>query len=124
MMNSAFTVAELDAALAMLQLKKSPGPDKIVNEMMLHPCPSPPTKKKLLQLINDSWRTRTVAQIWKEAVMVPVHKKEKDKTKADSYHPVSLTSCVGKFTEHLTNTRLAWHLEIKGLIHPEQAAFR
>ena len=99
MMSSPFTVAELDTALATLQLKKSPHPDKIANEMLLHLDPA--AKKKLLQLINASWRTGTVPQIWKHAIVVPVLKKGKDKTKADSYHPISLTSCMGKLTECL-----------------------
>ena len=75
-MNSPFTVAELDTTLDTLQLKKSSSPDKITNEMLLHLGPA--AKKKLLQLINDSRRTGTVPQIWKEATMVPVYKKGKD----------------------------------------------
>ena len=56
--------------------------------------------------------------------MVPVHKERKDKTKANSYRPISLTSCMGKRTECLINTRLMWHLEIQALMNPEQAAYR
>ena len=89
-MYSPYTVAELDAALATLQLKKFPGPYKITNEMLLH-C-GPAAKKTVLQLINGSWRTGTVIQIWKEAIMVPVHEQGKDKTKADilSFQPSQL----------------------------------
>ena len=43
---------------------------------------------------------------------------------ADSYHPISLTSCVKKLMEHLINTRLMWHLGGKQHISPEQAAIR
>ena len=28
--------------------------------------------------------------------MIPIHKKDKDKTEADSYRPISLTSCIVK----------------------------
>ena len=46
-MYSAFTVAELDTALlAKLQMKKSPGPDKITNEMLLHLGPATTTTTK------------------------------------------------------------------------------
>ena len=62
--------------------------------------------------------------IWKEAIVVPVLKKGKDKTRAGSYLPVSLTCFMGKVTERLINTRRMWHLETKGLINPEQAVFR
>ena len=56
--------------------------------------------------------------------MIPILKRGKDKSKAESYRPISLTSCVGKLMEHLINTRLMWHLEDKKQITPEQAAFR
>ena len=121
-MNSPFVTKELEDALTMLKLRKSPGTDNITNEMFLHlgPC----SKKKLLQLFNDGWRTGTVPQVWREAIMIHILKTGKDKSKAESYRPVSLTSCVGKLVERLINTRLMWHLEEKKRITPEQAAFR
>jgi ribonuclease HI len=122
LMNSPFTTAELEDALKTLKLRKSPGADKITNEMLLNLGPK--AKKKLLQLMNESWRTGIVPQVWREAIMIPVHKKGKDKSKADSYRPISLTSCMGKLAERLINTRLMWHLEQKQHIGPEQAAFR
>ena len=121
-MDAPFTSQELEDALATLKLQKAPGPDGITNEMLLHLGPH--SKKKLLQLYNDGWRTGTVPQAWKEAIMIPIHKKGKDKSKAESYRPISLTSCVGKLMERLINTRLMWHLEEKKHITPEQAAFR
>ena len=118
---SSFVTKELEDALTMLKLRKAPGPDNIANEMLLHlgPC----SKKKLLQLFNDGWRTGIVPQVWREAIMIPILKRGKDKSKAESYRPVSLTSCVGKLMERLINTRLVWHLEEKKHITPEQAAF-
>ena len=122
LMNSPFTLEEFEQGLTALQLKKSPGPDKITNEMLLNLGPR--TKKKLLQLYNESWKTGNVPQVWKDATMIPVHKKGKDKSEASSYRPISLTSCTGKLLERLINNRLMWHLERKQHISPEQAAFR
>ena len=121
-MNSPFKMEELKAALSCLSLKKAPGPDEITNEMLINMGPQ--AKKKLLQLFNDSWRTGIVPEVWKEATILPIHKKGKDKKKATSYRPISLTSCVGKLLERLINNRLTWHLESKGHINAEQAAFR
>ena len=121
-MDKPFITEELDDALRFLPLKKSPGPDEITNEMLINLGPK--CKKKLLQLFNDGWRTGTVPQIWREAIMIPVHKAGKDKSKAENYRPISLTSCMGKLMERLINTRLMWHLEKKQHIKPEQAAFR
>lgn len=121
-MNSPFTRQELEEAMASLKLKKSPGPDKIHNEMLIHLGPK--AQKKLLQIFNDSWRSGLTPQTWKVATMIPVYKKGKDKTKAVSYRPISLLSCIGKLMERLVNNRLVWYLEEKKLISPEQAAFR
>jgi len=51
--NSPFKMEELQAGLSKLLLKKAPGPDEITNEMLINLGPQ--AKKKLLQLINDSW---------------------------------------------------------------------
>ena len=68
MMNSPFVTKELEDALAMLKLRKASVPDNITNEMLLHlgPC----SKKKLLQLFNDGWRTGTLPQVWREAIII------------------------------------------------------
>ena len=80
-------------------------------------------KQTKLQLFDGGWRTGTVPQVWREAIMIAILKRGKDKSKAESYRPISLTSCVGKLMERLINTRLMWHLENKKHITPEQAAF-
>ena len=49
---------------------------------------------------------------------------KKDRSKADSYIPISLTSCVGKLVERLINTRLTWYLEKRQIITPQKAGFR
>ena len=88
----------------MLKLEKTYGLDKITNGMFLHLGPH--SKKKLLQLFNDGWRTGKLSQVWREDIMIPILKRDKDKSKAESYRPISLTSCVGKLMEHIINTRL------------------
>ena len=56
--------------------------------------------------------------------MIPILKKGKDPKKANSYRPVSLTSCVVKTMERIVNERLKWYLETETLLAPEQAGFR
>ena len=121
-MNKLFNMREFEEALNTLKEKKSPGPDKVTNEMLLHLGKR--AKTKLLATFNNSWTTGHVPQAWREADMVPIHKKGKDQNKVDSYRPISLTSCVGKLMERLINSRLTWHLEKNNIISPEQAGFR
>ena len=121
-MNCPFNTKELEEALKTLQNKKSPGPDKITNEMLAHLGTN--AKFKLLGICNNSWKAGHVPQSWREAHMVPIHKKGNDRANTDSYRPISLTSCVGKLMERLINTHLVWHLEKNNIITPEQAGFR
>ena len=121
-MNCPFNTKEFEEALKTLEDKKSPGPDKITNEMLEHLGTK--AKSKLLGIFNNRWKTGHVPQSWREADMVPIHKKGKDRANTDSYRPISLTSCVGKLMERMINTRLVWHLEKNNIITPEQAGFR
>jgi hypothetical protein len=82
------------------------------------------SKSILLKIFNVSWKCGSLPHCWREADTIPVYKKGKDKNKAESDHPISLTSCVDKLMEHLVNTRLIWHLEEKQLFSPKQADFR
>ena len=93
---------ELEDALSWLKQKKCPGADQITNEMLQQLGLK--AKKKLIQSFNESWRTGIVPQVWREAIMIPVHKKGKNKTKAESYRAISLTSCAGKLMERLIDT--------------------
>nr|KAG5706601.1 hypothetical protein BaRGS_005671 [Batillaria attramentaria] len=116
------TLQELRAALRRLKKKKSPGPDNISNEMLLHLGNT--ATLKLLDIFNLSWEEGRVPQIWREAIMIPVYKKGKDRKKASSYRPISLTSCVVKTMERTVNSRLMWHLEMEHILSEEQAGFR
>ena len=120
--NCPFNTKEFEEALKTLKDKKSSGPDKITNELLEHLGTK--AKSKLLGIFNNSWKTGHVPQSWREADMVPIHKKGKDRANTDSYRPISLTSCVGKLMERMINTRLVWHLEKNNIITPEQAGFR
>ena len=121
-MKQPLTLHELQTALGKLKTRKSPGPDGITNEMLKHLGNT--ATQKLLEVFNRSWGDGALAQVWREAIMIPVHKKGKDKKKAASYRPISLTSCVVKTLERIVNQRLVWYLETENLLVPEQAGFR
>ena len=124
-MKQLFTLNELQMALRKLKNKKSPGPDEVTNEIMKHLDNT--TLLKLLEIFNYSWETGTLPQIWREALMIPVFKKGKDKRKPASHRPISLTSCTVKSLktqERLINQRQTWYLETEKILVPEQAGFR
>ena len=121
-MTEELTIAELKIAIKQLKKKKSPGPDNITNEMLQHLGNI--GLMKLLDVFNLSWREGQVPQCWKEARMIPILKKGKNKNNVLSYRPISLTSCVCKTMERIVNRRLQWYFEAKSIIVPEQAGFR
>ena len=84
-----------------LKRRKSPGPDRITNEMLTYA--GKPVLYKLLEIFNKTWQEGSLPQSWREATMIPIHKKEKSKTEAKSYRPISLTSCVVKLLEKIIN---------------------
>ena len=121
-MKEDLTMAELKKAIKQLKKKKSPGPDGVTNEMLQHLGNT--TMQKLLDIFNLSWRSGQVPQCWKDATMIPVLKQGKNRAKAASYRPISLTSCICKTIERIINQRMQWYLESESIILPEQAAFR
>ncbi|WP_143558918.1 reverse transcriptase domain-containing protein, partial [Solemya velum gill symbiont] len=53
-----------------------------------------------------------------------IAKPGKDSTQANSYRPISLTSCLCKTFERMINSRLVWTLESQNLLSPLQCGFR
>ena len=102
------TLNELQAAPRQPEAKKSPGPDAITNEMLIH-LGNKATCKFLEN--NHSWATGTLPQTWRKATLIPTLKKGKYPTQATSYRTISLISCVGKTMERVVNQRLKWYLD-------------
>ena len=121
-MTSPFTEMELSTAIAKLKTKKAPGKDGILSDMLKHLGSQ--ARGKLLLIFNQSWQSGKLPDSWREAVIVPVLKKQKDKTKKTSYRPISLLSCLGKLMERMVNARLLTHLEENNLLKNTQSAFR
>ena len=119
---SPFTEEELSKAIRKLQLRKSPGPDGISNEMIKHLGPR--ARTALLHLCNASWEQGVVPREWRTATVVPIPKTSKDKRLLTSYRPIALTSCVSKLAERLILARLEFAADSRGLVPSEQVGFR
>ncbi len=73
--NCDFTLIELDIAISSLR-EVAVGPDNIHNSMLKHLPPS--ARVLLLQAFNDLWRRHVFPDAWREAVVVPLLKPNKD----------------------------------------------
>ena len=117
-----FTKEELKTAMTRLKSGKSPGEDKITNNMLVR---LPPIgKEALLYLYNKSWETKTCPKEWKSAVIVTLPKPGKDPSLTTSYRPISLLSTISKLMERLVQQRLQDFLERGKKLYPGQAGFR
>ena len=58
-------------------------------------------------------------KIWKEAIVIPISKPGKDKSKATNYRPISLTYNLCKLLEKIINKRLKTNLEERFILKPE-----
>ena len=117
-----FSMKELKNALKKMKTKKAPGPDGITGEMLKHlwAC----SRAVFLKIFNHSWMKGVVLSVWKEAIVIPVPEKGKDKKNPRSYRPISLLSCVGKLLERMVNRRLINHLESNNVLSPTQTGYR
>lgn len=119
--NLPFSLAELHAALTSCN-KSAPGSDCILYEMLKN-LPTE-TKKTLLCLYNSMRISGEVPTAWKEAIVIPILKQNKDPSSVSSYRPIALTSCICKVFEKMINRRLIHFLECHNLMDPYQCGFR
>ena len=108
---------ELKKSINILKKKKSPGPDNIANEMLQHLGNL--SLEILLNIFNIRWSQCQVPQIWKEAILMPILKKEKNRSMVSSCRPVNLTSSCCKLLKRIINKRMHIYLESENIIGHE-----
>ena len=116
------TVEEVLDALRDIDGSKSAGPDG-VNPKFLKNLPRNAIEV-VTRLFQESWRTGWIPQSWKVGEIIPLLKPGKEASKLESYRPVCLTSCMGKWMERVLNRRLRWWIEDKCKISQYQTGFR
>ena len=107
--------------LSNLKIHKATGPDgiscRILKEMATEVAP-------MLQLFfQASINQGTIPPEWKTANVVPIYKKG-DKSKAENYRPVSLTSVACKMLEHIICSSIMKHLDTNNILNDAQHGFR
>ena len=119
--NKPFTIHELTLAISKCG-QTSVGPDDIHYEFFRHLSGNALTY--LLAAINDLFQNHTFPASWRESIIIPIPKPDKDKKHPKGYRPISLTSCASKVTERMVNTRLKHYLESQDLLDEHQCGFR
>ncbi|GFW51204.1 probable RNA-directed DNA polymerase from transposon X-element [Trichonephila clavipes] len=101
--------------------KKAPGKDSITNRMLKNF----PIKLILILtiLINKILKFNHFPDNWKEAIIFPINKPDKDPHLASSYRPISLLSTIGKLTESIILHRLKNFINENNILNPNQYGF-
>lgn len=117
-----FSKAEVDYVIENLVLNKTPGADRIANEMIKNfhmSCPS-----VLLALFNACLNLGVFPGVWKNARVILLPKSsELSKTHIDNIRCISLLPCLGKCLEKLCMNRLNYHLRRSCLLDEGQYGF-
>ena len=74
--------------------------------------------------INETWKSDTFPESWREALIISIPKPIKDHFNPLNYRPIALTSCICKTVERMVNERLVWYLEKNGLLAKQQCGYR
>jgi hypothetical protein len=74
-------------------------------------------------LCNTSFETGTFPELFKKAIVIPIHKSG-DKSLITNYRPISLLSVLSKVLEKLVNKRLTLYLESNNFLSINQFGFR
>ena len=119
--NKKFTMSDLKRSLKKSN-NSSPGPDQIYYEILRH-LPIE-ILHILLDIINETWKSDTFPDSWREALIISIPKHGKDHFNPLNYRPIALTSCIYKTVERMVNKRLVWYLEKNGLLAKQQCGYR
>ena len=119
--NKNFKLRDLKRAIKKSN-NSTPGPDQIHYEILRH-LPDI-TLKILLKIINENWNNDSFPDSWREALVIPIPKPEKNILYPVNYRPIALTSCICKVVERMVNERLVWYLDKNGILSRQQCGFR
>ena len=107
--------------MANIKENKATGPDGIPGKI-LKMCANELADVYRL-LFQASLDQGALPDDWKDACIVPLFKKG-DRSKAENYRPVSLTSISSKLLEHIVHSNIMDHLDKFGFLNDAQHGFR
>ena len=118
-----FTSNGITKLLKNLNIKKASGPDE-VSARILNKCANE-ISDALVLLFSASIHQGTMPDEWRHATIAPIYKgNNKNRSKAENYRPVSLTSVTCKVMEHVIHSHIMKHLENYNTLSEKQHGFR
>lgn len=116
------TVFHLKSLIAKLPNNKAPGMDGLENKILKNL--SHKALVQLMYIINSVLKLNHFPKQWKLAIIVPLHKNNKDPSLVTSYRPISLLNSLAKITEKVILELIHKHEGKNRTIINEQFGFR
>ena len=121
--NEYITMEELEGAIYNLKKESAPGPDFFFSQFFINGGAE--IKRKLLDIINQSWEEGVLPMEWRRANVKFLKKLNKTNYNLpSSYRPISLTSVVVKMMERIIKFKLEAFVERFHILDAEQEEFR
>ena len=118
-LESEIDIMEIDTEIGKLKQGKSPGPDGILPEHIIHSGPI--FKLWLKKIFNYIISLEVVPQSFSNTTIVPIYKgKGRDPMQTSNYRGISLTSVIGKLFERIILKRITPVLKERGIPHYTQ----
>lgn len=74
--------------------------------------------------INYIWKKHEFPNEWRKVIIIPIPKKNIERSFLQNYRPIALTSCFCKIMERIVKNRLQWYLEHIGDFNKQHCGFR
>jgi len=116
-----FQISDLNIVINKMK-RKAPGNDKIIIDQFKDLGEG--GKRMFLEIINEIYREGNFPDVWKQAIMVPILKKDKPAKDPASFRPISLLPVGAKIVEALVLSKINPYFEKRGLIPCVQTGFR
>ena len=118
-----FTKNGILKLLKQLDPTKASGPDGISTRMLKECCNE--VVEALVLIFSASLKQGKVPDDWKNAIITPLYKGgNKNRSKAENYRPVSLTSVTCKLMEHIVHSHIMRHFDHEHILSDTQHGFR
>ena len=121
-LNCEFTLADVQAALNRLQLRKAEGSDGISPFMLK--WSTEPVQQLLCNLFNEVLVSGEYPSRWKESVVSVLHKRGEDAVLPKSYRPIYLIAMLSKVILLILLKRASGVIEKRNLLPETQNGFR
>lgn len=110
--NAPITLIEVQRAISAIKSKTSSvGLDIVSNAMLAHLPINGITF--LCTVFQKVWNSGSIPQLWKDSIIIPIHKTGKSRKDKNNYRPIALTSHICKLFEAVILRRLSQFCEKK-----------